>query len=63
MFNSAYTLGGLVHFAAVVWVLYEVWGVNKSMRDGRKILWSIGALFFSIITAILYYFVEKKKAI
>ncbi|NNF32598.1 MAG: hypothetical protein HKN68_00705 [Saprospiraceae bacterium] len=63
MFNSAYSLGGIIHVAALVWVLYEVWAVNKTMTDGRKILWSIGALFFSIITAILYYFIEKKNAI
>ena len=58
-----YSLGGMIHFAAMVWVLYEVWIVKKEMEDGKKILWSIAAMFFSIITAILYYVIEKKNAI
>lgn len=58
-----YSLGGMIHFAAMAWVLYEVWIVKKEMEDGKKILWSIAAMFFSIITAILYYVIEKKNAI
>jgi len=60
---SSYGLGGFIHFAAIIWVLYEVWSVNKTMTDGKKILWSVGALFFSVVTAILYYFVEKREAL
>lgn len=63
MFNTAYSFGGIIHLAAMVWVLYEVWAVNKTMDDGKKILWSVAALFFSIITAIVYYFMEKRDAI
>ncbi|MDX1629506.1 MAG: PLDc N-terminal domain-containing protein [Fulvivirga sp.] len=42
-----------------VWVIYDVWSNQKSMSDGSKILWTVLALFFSIITAIVYYFFKK----
>lgn len=63
MLGSSYSLGGIIHFAAMVWVLYEVWSVNKGMSEGKKIMWSIAALLFSVVTAILYYFIEKREAI
>lgn len=42
-----------------IWVIYDVWTKQK-MNDGAKILWTIFALLFSIITAIVYYFMKKK---
>ena len=33
---------------------------NKKLTDGAKVLWTVGALVFSIITAIIYYFTQKK---
>lgn len=51
---------GIIAFIAAVWVIYDVWIVNKGMSTGSKILWTIFALFFSIITAIVYYFVKKR---
>ncbi|MCB0569899.1 MAG: PLDc N-terminal domain-containing protein [Phaeodactylibacter sp.] len=52
---------GLISLAAFVWVAYEVWGVNKRISNGTKVIWTVAALFFSIITAIVYYVVEKRK--
>lgn len=54
-------LVGLLSLAAFIWVAYEVWGVNKRISNGTKVIWTIAALFFSIITAIVYYVVEKRK--
>ena len=51
----------LLSLAAFIWVAYEVWGVNKRISNGTKVIWTIAALFFSIITAIVYYLVEKRK--
>ncbi len=54
-------LVGLISLAAFIWVAYEVWGVNKRISNGAKVIWTIAALFFSIITAVVYYLVEKRK--
>lgn len=50
---------GLVALICAIWVIYDVWAKGK-MGAGSKILWTIFALLFSIITAIVYYFVKKK---
>jgi len=52
---------GIVSLAAFIWVTYQVWGVNKSLSTGVKVIWTIAALFFSIITVIVYYFMEGRK--
>ena len=57
------SLLSLLSLAALVWVLYEVWGVNKGLSTGSKVIWTIGALFFSVLAAILYYFMEKRKSV
>jgi hypothetical protein len=57
------TLLGIIALVAFIWVVYNAWFVNRSLSTTAKILWSVAALFFSIITAGVYYFVEKPKAI
>ena len=56
MSNILYVLG----IVAAIWVIYDVWTNQKRMDNGAKIIWTIFAIFFSIITAIVYYFVKKK---
>ncbi len=51
---------GILALICAVWVIYDVWAVQKSMSGGKKLVWTIFALFFSIITAIVYYLVQKK---
>lgn len=56
-------LNSIIYLIAVicaVWVIYEVLTKQKKMSTGSKIIWIICALFFSIITAIVYYFTKKK---
>jgi len=55
--NNLYYIIGL---ACAIWVIYDVWGVNKKLSDGMKIVWTILALLFSVLTAIIYYFTQKK---
>lgn len=43
-----------------IWVIYDVLANNKGLSVGMKVLWIILAVVFSIITAIVYYFVYKK---
>lgn len=54
-------ISGTLALICLIWVLYEVWAVNKSMTTGTKVLWSLGAIFFNIITAIVYYLVVKRE--
>ena len=58
LYGSVLSLIGL---ACAVWVIYDVIANQKKMGTGMKILWIILALFFSIITAIIYYLVVAKK--
>lgn len=50
----------LVAVLCAVWVIYDVWVNRKSMTSGNKVIWTICALFFSIITAIVYALMKKK---
>ena len=61
-FTTMYqTIIGLISLICAVWVIYDVWAVNKKKTTGIKVLWTVLAIFFSIITAIVYYFLEKRK--
>lgn len=57
MINSILYILGVV---CMVWVIYDVLANQKRMTTGMKILWIILAILFSIITAVIYYFVTKK---
>jgi prolipoprotein diacylglyceryltransferase len=50
----------VVGILCAIWVIYDVLADNKKLSDGIKVLWIILAILFSIITAIIYYFVYKK---
>jgi hypothetical protein len=52
---------GIIALVCAVWVIYDVLVVNKGLSTPAKIIWIIFALLFSIITAIVYYFVGRKK--
>ncbi|MCX6710294.1 MAG: PLDc N-terminal domain-containing protein [Candidatus Woesearchaeota archaeon] len=58
--GGSWGLWGILALVAAIWVIYEA-ATNKSLSTGQKALWIILALFFSIITAIVYYLVMKKK--
>lgn len=51
---------GIIALIAAIWVIYDVWVGTKGLSTGSKIIWTIFAVFFSIITAIVYYFVRKR---
>ena len=50
----------IVMVICAIYVLYDVWIVQKGMAVVNKLIWSVCALIFSIITAIVYYFMVKK---
>ncbi|MFC1686159.1 hypothetical protein ACFLZZ_04030 [Nanoarchaeota archaeon] len=54
------TIFGIIGLLCFVWVTYDVLAVNKKLKTSLKVLWIVLALFFSIITAIVYFFMYKK---
>lgn len=50
----------LISVAAMIWVIYDVFAENKKLDTRMKVLWTVLAFFFSIITAIVYYIMYKK---
>jgi len=56
-------IGGTILYVIAVlcfiWVVYDVLTNNRRLSTGMKVLWIILAILFSIITAIVYYFVYK----
>ncbi|WP_258099885.1 PLDc N-terminal domain-containing protein [Marinoscillum pacificum] len=55
------TAGYIIALACAIWVIYDVVAKQSRMSGGSKLLWIIFALIFNIITAIVYYFVVKRK--
>ena len=51
----------VIAIICTVWVIYDILTKQKSMDSTKKLIWIICAVFFSIITAIVYYLVVKKK--
>ncbi len=54
------TILGIVGLICAVWVIYDVFAKNKKLSTGMKIVWTVLAILFSIITAIVYYFMYKR---
>ncbi len=55
------TIMWLAAIACAVWVIYDVATNNKKLSTEMKVVWIIGALLFSIVTAIVYWLIYKKK--
>lgn len=51
----------IVGLLAAIWVIHDVVTKQKKFSDTQKFVWIICAVFFSIITAIVYYFKVKRK--
>ena len=68
-FNSGivygyYGLGwlfGIIAIIAAIFLIYDVLANNRRLSSGMKLLWLILAVFFSIITAIIYYFFGRNN--
>jgi ABC-type antimicrobial peptide transport system permease subunit len=52
---------GIIAIIAAIWVIYDVLVNKKNLSTGMKILWIVCALFFSIITAVIYYLVGRNS--
>jgi membrane protein DedA with SNARE-associated domain len=52
------TIIWVIGVLAAIWVIVDVWNSNK--KKEMKIIWSVAAVFFNIITAVVYYFLGRK---
>jgi hypothetical protein len=59
MFGIGGTIIGIIALICAVWVIVDVLQ-KKRMDSGEKAIWIICAVVFSILTAIVYYFVKKR---
>lgn len=50
---------GIIGLICAIWVIYDVWTQQSSLTFGAKVIWTIFAVIFNIITAIVYYFMKK----
>jgi prolipoprotein diacylglyceryltransferase len=50
----------LISVVCAIWVIFDVWTNNKKMKQSMKIVWTVCAVFFGIITAAVYYFIGRK---
>ncbi|PIZ57355.1 hypothetical protein COY28_00200 [Candidatus Woesearchaeota archaeon CG_4_10_14_0_2_um_filter_57_5] len=55
------TIWWILGLVCAAWVIIDVLTAQKKMSSGQKALWVILAIVLSILTAIIYYFVVKKK--
>jgi hypothetical protein len=51
---------GIIALICAVWVIYDVWTNNKKLSDTAKIVWTVLAVIFSILTAIVYWLIGRK---
>ncbi len=55
-------LGGIIAFVCAVWVIYDVVKYqHDKMSDTKRIIWILCAIIFSVLTAIVYYFLVKRR--
>lgn len=54
------TIWGIIVFASIIWVIYDVLTQNKALSTGWKIVWIFLVLIFGIFGAIAYYFLGRE---
>jgi membrane protein DedA with SNARE-associated domain len=53
---------GILILAAAIWVIYDVWVNNRRFTDTEKLIWTIAAVVFSLLTAVIYFVTQKRKS-
>ena len=57
------TIIGVLALLCAVWVIYDVFVHQKKMDNTKKVIWVVCGILFSVITAIVYYFIVKKGVV
>jgi hypothetical protein len=52
---------GIIALVCAIWVIYGVLTKNKGLSTTEKVIWIVCAVLFSIITAIVYFLIGRKK--
>jgi uncharacterized membrane protein HdeD (DUF308 family) len=55
------SLFGLLCLVVAILVIYDVFANQKKLSTGMKVLWTVLAVLFSVVTGIVYYFVVYHK--
>jgi hypothetical protein len=50
----------IIGIICAVWVIVDVFTKQKRMSTELKVIWTICAILFSVLTAIVYYFLVKR---
>ena len=50
----------IIAIICIVVVIYDVFTKNKKLSNEMKILWTVLAIVFNILAAIVYYFIYKR---
>ena len=53
------SIWGIIALLCAVWVIYDVWTSGKRKTE-VKVIWTVCAVLFSIVTAIVYFFIGRK---
>jgi membrane protein DedA with SNARE-associated domain len=53
------TLLSIIALICAIYVIADVWTKQAAMGTGEKAIWTVAAILFSIITAIIYYIARK----
>lgn len=59
LFNGA--IWWILGVIAAAWVIIDILKNRQGMDDTHKIIWIVAAVLFSVLTAIVYYFVVYNK--
>jgi heme/copper-type cytochrome/quinol oxidase subunit 2 len=51
----------LAALICAIWVIYDVTINNSKLSNSMTIFWTVLAIFFSIITAVVYYLIGMNK--
>lgn len=49
----------IIYLAVLVWSIYDIW--SSKMDQGKKILWTVVCIVFSLIGTLIYALVGRKK--
>jgi len=52
---------GVIAVICAVLVIYDVFTKQKKMKENQKIIWTVCAILFNVLTAIVYYIAVKSK--
>lgn len=49
----------IIYLVVLVWSIYDIW--TSKMDEGKKILWTVVCLLFTVLGTIIYVLVGRKK--